>query len=73
MNGKSTFEIEQLRESQAVELRYDERKEWTREGDRTRGQSASVVIDGTRIRITAKRMLVREKRIEYDQFWVAPR
>ncbi|MBR2330570.1 MAG: hypothetical protein IKA40_04920 [Clostridia bacterium] len=31
---------------QAVELQYDRYGEWTYEGERTRGKTASVAIDG---------------------------
>ena len=69
MTESSTFvTTARHRESQAVELRHGERKEWTREGERTRGISASVAIDGNRTRKKAARMIVRRKRTEKSQF-----
>ena len=56
------------REPQAVELRYDGQKEWTCEGERTRGNPASVAIDGYCTRKNAERMLVRKKADFLSQF-----
>ena len=63
MNKRSTFSKARHRESQAVELRYKPKKEWTWEGERTRN-FASVAIDGYCTRKRAERMFVREKRTE---------
>ena len=72
MNKRSTFSKARYRESQAVELRYKPKKEWTWEGERTRN-FASVAIDGYRARNSAKRMIVRKKRTLKKSIWVAPR